>query len=144
VLTRALVSVATAGPIARGLFRPFEAAVSIDGKPGTTGAYTAMAAGALPVLGLGFRPFFHAGTARGAFHWIMTDARPWELGLDFPAARFGRRRPGTRLRDFRARSVVARPTEPQAYTVDGDVFPPTASVELRAGPALLIWVPVRG
>ncbi len=141
VLTRALVSVAFGGALARELFRPFEASVEIDGEPTRRGEFTAMAAGALSVLGLGFRPFFHAGTARGAFHWIMTDSRPWELGLDFPAARFGRRRPGTRLRDHRARVVRVTATEPQAYTVDGDVSPPTASVELRAGPPLRIWVP---
>jgi diacylglycerol kinase family enzyme len=141
VLTRALVSVATGGPLARALFRPFEASVEIDGEAAVRGDFTAMAAGALPVLGLGFRPFFHAGDARGTFHWIMTDARPWELGLDFPAARVGRRRPGTRLRDFRTRSVRVRAAEPQAYTVDGDVFARAASLELRAGPPLRMWVP---
>jgi diacylglycerol kinase family enzyme len=141
VLTRALVSVATGGALSRELFRPFEAAVEIDGAPAAPASFTAMAAGALPVLGLGFRPFFHAGTERGAFHFITTDSRPWELGLDFPAARFGRRRPGTRLRDHRARAVRIVSTEPQGYTIDGDVFPPAPCVELRAGPSLRIWVP---
>jgi diacylglycerol kinase family enzyme len=141
VLTRALVSVAIRGELARELFRPFEASVEIDGASEPRGPFTAMAAGALPVLGLGFEPFFLAGTAGGAFHWITTDSRPWELGLDFPAARFGRRRPGTRLRDHRASTVAVRLAEPQAYTVDGDVFARAETVELRAGPPLRMWVP---
>ena len=136
VLARALGSVSVNGKLARDLFERFAAEVEIDGELAPGRRFTAMAAGALPQIGLGFRPFHLANAAPGRIHWIMTDAGALELGIEIPAARFGRRNPRTKLRDYAAERVVVR-SRPLPYTVDGDVFPAAEQIEIAAGPP--IW-----
>ncbi len=140
VLARALGSAAVNGKLARRLFERFAAEVEIDGERATPCRFTAMAAGALPEIGLGFRPFHLVDAAPGRIHWIMTDAGPFELGIEIPAARFGRRNRGTKLCDYSAQRVVVR-SHPLPYTVDGDVFPATPRVEITAGPPIWFRVP---
>jgi diacylglycerol kinase family enzyme len=140
-LAQAVAGVFTARPSAERLFAPFEARVEIDGEALPDREFTAMAAAAVPAIGLGFHPFFHAGTTPGRFHFAHTRARPLELAFDLPVARYGRRRPGSPLRDARAANVAITTATPQGYMVDGDVFPPVGSLELRAGPPLRIWMP---
>ncbi len=140
VLARTLGSAAVNGKLARRLFERFAAEVEIDGERAPQCRFTAMAAGALPEIGLGFRPFHLADAAPGRIHWIMTDAGPFELGIEIPAARFGRRNPGTKLSDHSGRRVVVR-SRPMPYTVDGDVFPATPRVEISAGPSIWFRIP---
>lgn len=137
---RALSSIAVNGTLARGLFERFAAQVEIDGEVAVQRRFSAMAAGGVRSIGLGFRPFHLAGTRPGRFHWIMTDAGPFELGIEIPAARYGYRNPGTRLVDACAARVVLH-SRALPYTVDGDIFPATPDLEVAAGPPLRIWVP---
>ncbi len=140
-LMQAVAGVFALRPSAERLFARFGARVEIDGEELPDVEFTAMAAAAVPAIGLGFQPFFHAGTRPGRFHFAHTRARPLELALDLPIARYGRRRPGSPLRDARAARVSITTAIPLGYMVDGDVFPPVASLELRAGPRLRIWMP---
>ncbi len=140
-LAQSVAGVFTRRARAERLFAPFEASIELDGQPLPERAFTAMAAAAVPAIGLGFEPFFLAGTLPGCFHFAHTRARPLELAFDLPVARYGRRRFGSPLRDARAASVSITTATPLGYMVDGDVFPPVSSLVLRTGPPLRIWLP---
>lgn len=132
----ALGSMATGGAFARSLFARFDAAVEIDDESDPEERFSAMAAGALEQIGLGFRPFHSAGRHRGRFHWISTDAGHWRMGLEVAGVALRSRPPVSRLRHASAARV--RITIPHAlpYTVDGDLFPATTAVDLSAGPEI--------
>ena len=55
---------------------------------------------------------------------------------ELPAAFLGTRLPLTNFRHAAARFVRIRFADPQPFTVDGDLFPPTSDLRIDAGPAL--------
>jgi hypothetical protein len=110
--------------------------VEVDGHAFPLERFTGMAAGALRPIGLGFRPFFSAGREAGRFHWIGTEGSGVALGLELPWLRLGMRVPGSALRHATAAGVRIRLEAPQPYTIDGDLFPPTATLAISAGPTL--------
>ncbi len=131
-----LASMARGSALARELFTRFDAKVEIDGEPFARERFSAMAAGALEQIGLGFRPFRTAGSHPRRFHWISTDAGHWRMGVEVAGVALRNLLPGSRLRHASAARV--RITFPDAvpYTVDGDLFPATAAFQLTAGPPL--------
>jgi diacylglycerol kinase family enzyme len=135
---RSLGSVALGGALARELFAPFEAEVEVDGEVLLENRFTAMAAGAVRHIGLGFKPFLSIPLEGrvGRIHWVTTEAGGPGMAMELPAARLGIRLPLTNFRHASARSVRIRLAEPEPFTVDGDLFPPTSDLRIDAGPAL--------
>lgn len=141
VVARTVGSILTRGSLARTLFSPLRAKVETDQVAIGELSLSGVAAGALPEIGLGFRPFFTAGKADGHFHWIWTDTRGPGLVLELPAARLGRARPGGALRHGSTSSLRIRLSQPEIYTLDGDLFGPSASLDLTLGPELRLLIP---
>ena len=137
-LGRVLGSAVVGGPLARSLLAPFSARIEIDGEPEPVDQITGLAAGAVRHIGLGFQPFLsipRTGTV-GGFHWISTRNRGLGMLLELPAARLGLRSPFSGLHHARARSARVELAEPQAYTLDGDLFSPAREIQIEVGPTL--------
>jgi diacylglycerol kinase family enzyme len=132
----ALGSISVRGRLARRLFEPFEAKVDIDGEAVEDERFTAMAAGAIPQIGLGFKPFYGAGRHPGHIHWIMTGVGPQRMGLEVAQVALGLHPPFSRLVHASAARVTVRCADPLPYTVDGDLFPGARDIEISAGPEL--------
>jgi diacylglycerol kinase family enzyme len=137
-VARSLGSIALAGPLAQELFAPFEASVEIDGEEQLDYRFSAMAAGAVRHIGLGFKPFLSIPREGcvGQFHWVSTDTNGVGLAMELPAARLGIRPPLSSLSHASAGSVRIRLKEPEPFTIDGDLFPPARDIRIEAGPPL--------
>ncbi|MFQ5698158.1 MAG: diacylglycerol/lipid kinase family protein [Myxococcota bacterium] len=140
VVARSVGSILIRGALARDLFAPFEAKLETDQVAIDTMQISGLAAGALPEIGLGFRPFFTAGKADGRFHWIWTDTPGPALLLEMPAARLGRALPGGALRHGSTSRLSIRLSRPESFTVDGDLFGPSDALDLTVGPELRLLV----
>jgi diacylglycerol kinase family enzyme len=132
VVARIVGSAALRGPLARSLFETSGVCVEVDDAPIPLARFTAMAASSVRHIGLGFRPFTTAGRDPERFHFTITEASAARISLELPAARFGRTLRSSCLRHYPARHVRLRFDEPQPWSVDADVFPPTRELELRA------------
>lgn len=141
-LGRILGSVLVDGPLAREVFAPFEARLEIDGAP-RTDRFTALAAGTVRHLGLGFAPFRTAGRSADRFHWIATRATGRRLALELPAIAAGAFPRRSCLEHASPRRVRVELRKPLRYTIDGDVFPAAPSFRIEAGPTVRFAVPVR-
>jgi diacylglycerol kinase family enzyme len=140
-VARSLGSVLVGGGLARRLFRPFEVKLEADGEAVERGPLTGLAAGAVRDIGLGFKPFFHAGARPGCFHWITTDSSGPGIALELPAAAGGATVPGGALRHATSARLRVQLAEPLPFTVDGDLFPPGPTLEIAAGPELRFLAP---
>jgi diacylglycerol kinase family enzyme len=140
-VARSVASVLAHGELARSLFAPFEAKLEADGEPTDRERLTGLAAAVVRDIGLGFKPFFLAGGDPKRFHWISTDSRGLGIALELPVAALGRTLPHGALRHQRAGRLRVGLTDPLPYTVDGDLFPATAALEIEAGPELHFLIP---
>jgi diacylglycerol kinase family enzyme len=137
-VAQSLGSIALAGPLAQELFARFEATVEVNGEEQLDDRYTAMAAGAVRHIGLGFKPFLSIpkeGVA-GRFHFVSTDTNGTGLALELPAARLGMRPPLTSLSHSSASTVRLWLNQAEPFTVDGDLFPAAREIRIDAGPPL--------
>ncbi len=132
LLLRSMASVIVNGPLARALFAPFEARVRIDGDPYAEKEFTVIAAAAIRHIGLGFRPFFSAGTREDRFHFSMTRDGGRRIALELPWHRAGVRPARSCLTHASPARVQIETTDALPYTLDGDVLPPTKSVSIEA------------
>ncbi|HYC57158.1 MAG TPA: diacylglycerol kinase family protein [Candidatus Binatia bacterium] len=105
-----------------------------DETPLPFGAFTLILASSATHIGLGVRPFYLSGRKHGYFHLLAGDPTPGQLlsrlghfWRGFPAGL-------STLYDSMARYVRVEFVEPQAYTVDGELLPPVAVLEIESGP----------
>lgn len=129
------------GALARQLFAPFDADISIDGKLLARRSFTVMAAANVHHVGLGFRPFHSAGADLTRIHFTMTDGGPLALLREIPTLRLGIAARNSVLEHFSTQRVSVRAAAPQAWSFDGDTFPAATELEIAAGPALRFLCP---
>jgi diacylglycerol kinase family enzyme len=141
VVVRIAGSASLGGDLARRTFAPAAARVEVDGELLARTRFTVMAAASVAHIGLGFRPFPTAGSDPARFHFGITDARATRLALELPAYRMGVVPRRSCVQHHSARHVRLRFDEPQPWSLDADVFPPTREIDLRATSALRFLVP---
>jgi diacylglycerol kinase family enzyme len=129
------------GALARQLFAPFDADISIDGKLLARRSFTVMAAANVHHVGLGFRPFHSAGADLTRIHFAMTDSGPLALMREIPMLRLGIAAQNSALEHFSTQRVSVRAATPQAWSLDGDTFPAAKEIEIAAGPVLRFLCP---
>jgi diacylglycerol kinase family enzyme len=130
LLTRMIVSALVGTHIARAVFHSTAADVECDGLPVPFRQFTFFFAATVDRIALGFRPTYLATRKPGYLH---------VLGGPIPATRLIRRA----LRVYRGfptgeptlfdsigRHVDIRFFRPEYYMIDGDILPPTASLEI--------------
>jgi diacylglycerol kinase family enzyme len=139
VLSRLAGSALVGGPLARGVFEPFEAEVVVDGMSLDARHFTVIGAAGVRHIGLGFPVFHSAGRDPERIHLVTTNARPAEIALALPALRAGA--PVRALSHRAAKRVELRLAAPLAWTIDADFFPPATRLEIEAGPALGVPTP---
>jgi diacylglycerol kinase family enzyme len=125
VLARAVRSAAVGGDLARSLFEPFTARLSVDGEPIRERSFRLIGASTIRDVGLGFRPFLTAGSVPGRFHLLHTSAAPGRFVLDLPWLWLGRAAPGSALLHHNAARAELALAEPEPWMIDADVQPPT-------------------
>ncbi len=139
VVGRLCTSALLRGPLAHRTFAPFEADLEVDGKRIEQRHFTVIAAAAVRHIGLGFAPFYSAGSDPERIHFATTGASAARLALELPALRAGSR--GGSLAHFPCRQAELRLAAPLAWSIDAELFPPARRLAIRTGPALRFLCP---
>ncbi len=135
VLAHGIASVAVGGAYARAMTAPVTLDVSVDGVGWLRQPCLTVAAGAVDQIGLGFRPFYKAGTAPGRFHILGITASAAAFTRVLPRVHRGLSMgPDVATEALAARASVASPSGGLDYMVDGDLFRASAPVTVELGP----------
>ena len=140
VVARLSGSALASGPLARATFAPFAAELEVDGERVDQRHFTVIAAAGVRHIGLGFAPFYSAGSDPERIHLASTGASAVRLVRDLPALRAGAR--GRSLAHYPCRLATLRLAAPLAWSLDAELFPPARELAIGAGPALRILCPV--
>lgn len=129
ILGRGALSAMIGGPSIRRLTRPYEGSVVADGETLAGDRWTAVAAGTVEQLGLGFRAFHLAPAHPGKMHLQAVGGSVVDLARDLPRIYRGipPARPGNR--ELTVTTLVLKSHERIGYMVDGDFY--QADRELR-------------
>ncbi len=122
------------GALARRVFAPFAAQLCVDGREPEARRLTIVAAGGVRHIGLGFAPFFSAGSDPEQIHLATSSASAARLALELPALRAGSR--GGCIEHHPCRRAELRLEKPLAWSLDAELFAPARRLEIAAGPAL--------
>jgi diacylglycerol kinase family enzyme len=139
VLSRIAGSALVGGDLAKRVFAPFAATLSVDDRAPVHEKFTVIMAGSVRHVGLGFPVLHSAGSDPERIHFATTGASPAQIAVQLPALRAGS--PGRSLDHYSARHVVLEFAEPLAWMIDAEVFPPARRLEISAGPALRFRTP---
>lgn len=142
-LGRAIASAAVRGPMIQRMTESVHVDVSFDdGARWETRPWFAVAAGTVPDLGLGFRPFHRAFEREAHFHLLGIHTSPLGFVADLPRIHRMEAMQDHKAVDRVCLQATVRRTKgsgPLLQMMDGDVVESTASeVTLRVGPALRI------
>lgn len=140
VLARGVGSSLAKGPLAQRLFRPFRARVTVDGRSWPDTVYTAMAAGTVHQIGLGFEPFFRCEERPGSFHFLGIKCSAAAFAAALPRIYFGRKVSGRKITEAVAERVLFEADQDICYTLDGDIHHAGKRLEIEVGPRLEIVV----
>ena len=135
-----LASIATAGPLGRKLFAPFDAQVEVDGERLPLERFTVMLASSIRDIGLGFRPFRTAGERIDRLHWIASDMGGVELGLRLLPLRLGVPDALGPVPQGPARCLTIHTPEPMPFTIDAELFPGGHTLSVEVGPLIRFLV----
>jgi diacylglycerol kinase family enzyme len=140
LLARAVGSAAVGGPFARALARREPLRVLADGEEWPDPAYLAVLAGAVPELGLGFRPFARCDEQPGFFHSVGLTGSVARVAAALPAVRLGRPWRRSVAIDAVARDLLLEAPAPLRFTVDGDLYRAQRTVRVSCGPPVSVIV----
>ncbi len=125
---------------ARDMFRRFDGEVTIEGKPWPYKNYSAIYAGSIRQLGLNFNVFYGIDDEH-PFHGIGFSLPPRNVLRYVPYMFRGKSSGCPDLLESGATRMVVRLGEAQAYTIDGDMYPPADFFEITPGPKLQVVIP---
>lgn len=138
-LTKSVWSALFNGPLACKMFERMDAEIEVDGKAWPFRNYSAIFAGSIEYLGLGFKVFYKAREPK-RFHAIGFSLAPRGILPYVPLMFLGRPSGCPDLVESEASQMVVRLAIPQAYTIDGDLHPATDRFDIKMGPRLTVIV----
>lgn len=140
-----LVRVTTAaflgGPIRERALGRVKGEVWVDGQRWEREDNLAVVVGAVPTIGLGFRPWYAALDAPDRFHAYAFACSAARLATLLPRLRAGRPPDDPEVLDRSFSELVIRHPEPQGFMIDGDYHPPARLIRVSPGPCLDVLLP---
>jgi diacylglycerol kinase family enzyme len=129
------------GPLIRQLTRRFDGTAVVDGEAWPETSWVGVAAGTVEQIGLGFTPFYLAGSHPGKMHVVGVGGTVAELARELPRVRLGRPLRGPHHHSAAANDLLLRGTESFGYMVDGDFHVGAEELRLSIGPPVDFLVP---
>lgn len=126
--------------LARRVFEPVPARITVDGKRLPLDRWTLLVAATLEQVGLKIAITYRALERDGHFHLVASGLPPFELALQFHRTFLSRSLEGEPHFDLLAREVVIEFPRSEPYIMDGDLFWADRLV-LRHGPRVRMSVP---
>ncbi|MBI4125243.1 MAG: hypothetical protein HY466_04860, partial [Deltaproteobacteria bacterium] len=118
-----------------------DADVTLDGRPWPFKNYTAVFAGTIETLGLGFNALYRARKEKDKFQICAFSLPPRQVVSSFPVLLMGAKVPSENWLDDLAGQAEIHYREPQGYMLDGELYPPVEKVRLAIGPAIQVVAP---
>ena len=137
-LARGAASTLVQGEMIRRMTTPLEAEVTLaDGEVWPMRSYLCLGAGSIPDLGLGFKPYYLAGTRPRSFHLQGITCSALDCVLDLPRIHAARpMRPGNALDRLTTQATI-RTHDRLSYMIDGDLIEHDSdTIVVRAGPVV--------
>lgn len=145
LVLRILASAMVWGPFVRRVFHRFHGTVKIDGVPLSWPDFVTIGAATVREIGLGFKMIHRADDDPERFGVIAIHAGPLALIPDFRAVHAGRGVAPSRAHSAVASHLEIVPGEGvMAYTIDGDLYRTTETMNITVGPAVNLVRPERG
>ena len=142
LLARLFCSAVVGGPFATRVSRRFRGRVTIDGEVLKYTDFTAIGAGTVREIGLGFKLIHRADDDPERFAVLAIHAGARALVPDLFAVRIGRGVHPQRASSAIASRVDIEPAEPDTpYTIDGDLYRTQGSLQITVGPQVAIVDP---
>jgi diacylglycerol kinase family enzyme len=139
-LVKSIGSALVNGPFAMKMFEKMDGEVTFDGKVWPFKNYSALYAGSIEYLGLGFKTFYLAKQPR-KFHAIGFSLLPRAVLPYVPLMFLGKPSGCPDLIESSGSSLSVRFSQPRPYTIDGDMYPATDRFEIEIGPRLSVIIP---
>lgn len=136
VILHTMASTAVGGPFSRDLFSLWKGTLQVDGTQLPHGSYTAVLAQTIENLALGFRPMYRALERPGTFHVIAGCMSGGEVLRKIPHLFWGKPIEGKGTYDDICAEIRLVPKGESEYSMDGDLYPMTEALVLRAGPEI--------
>ena len=136
-LARSIGSALINGPFACRMFARMDGEVVVNGRAWPFKNYSAIFAGSIEYLGLGFRVFYLAREPR-KFHAIAFSLPPRNVLPCVPWMFLGRSSGSSDVLEEPATEMVIRLAEPQPFTIDGDMHPPVNEFRIEIGRPLTV------
>jgi hypothetical protein len=138
LLAQSVGSALVNGPLIHKVFRPFRAAVELDGEVWPEQEYAAVMASTIEQIGMGFRPFPRCEERAGAFHVGALFGSFLKVAQSLPRIRLGLPASPEVYRDAVASEAIFRTEGEIVYTIDGDMHRAQREVRVGVGPRLEI------
>lgn len=136
-LSRLLGSTLVGGSTARRMVERIDVDITVDSEVWPRTSYTAIAAGTVMEIGLGFRPFYRALEKKGTFHLLGIHLSPGRFALQLPNIYRAQPIRSDGVRDGLASSAILTTPEGRlAYMADGDIYEVEGPLRLEAGPSV--------
>ena len=141
ILARGTGSALIRGPYIRKLTRPFHGTLTLGDQRWGPRDFTAIAAGTVEQIGLGFRAFPLSRRHPGSIHVVGVTGSVVDLALELPAIYLGKgvRRPG----NFDEHGAAFRIESPESmgFMIDGDFHTAERAIHVARGPELSFLLP---
>ena len=134
ILGRGALSAPFGGAAIKRLTRPFRGRLQVDHEDWGAGPWTAIAAGTVEQLGLGFRAFHLAPRHPGQLHAIGIGSGVAALAWDLQRIYRGRGPSGAGNREAPARRIALESDETIGYMIDGDFHTSEGRLTVEVGP----------
>lgn len=139
-LLRGAASALVGGETVKRMAKPFTGRVVFDDHRWEPRAYTAVTAGTVDQIGLGFRPFYRMQDCPGAFQVLGIFAEPLDFVKGLVNVRMARPMGLDRSHERLATRMTLQPSDagPIDYMLDGDLRSAPSPVTVRLGPMVRI------
>jgi len=141
VIARVVSSSLVSGRLAREMFSAAPVRIRVDDQTLDYDHFTAMAAGTVRHIGIGFQPFSMADRDPQRFHFAFSDARSSRLVRELPALRRGLIRDDSCVEHHCAKRVTMEFDAPEPWSFDADIYAPTCELTLDTTEPLRFCVP---
>lgn len=141
ILVRGAGSAMIRGPLARRLTRPFHGTLTVGTQQWGPTDFTAIAAGTVQQIGLGFRAFPKSESHPGTIHLVGITGSVLDLALELPRIYFGRGVHRTGNFECVDTALLIDSDEPIGFMIDGDFHTAPNGIRITTGPPIDFVLP---
>ena len=128
------------GKLIRKVFERIDAELVVDGQAFGFANFNGMAAGTVPMPGIGLKIFRHMLTQDERFHFLATSVYPRNFLGILPPLSLGRPPKSDNVIEALPLDLQIKFSKPIGYCVDGDMIGPATELRIQQGPKVTLLI----